>query len=60
MQSYSSSPMATFHANEKPNLIIMVDDFNFTQATKGCLSTMLGFQERSIHISKDLLYEESN
>jgi len=60
MQSYLSSPIATFHANEKPNLIITVDDFSFTQATKGCLSAMLGFQQRSIHISKDLLYDESN
>jgi hypothetical protein len=35
MQNYFSSPMATFHATEKPNLIIMVDDSSFTQATKG-------------------------
>jgi hypothetical protein len=60
MQSYLSPPMATFHANEKPNLIIIVDDFSFTQATKGCLFAMSSFQQRSIHISKDLLYDESN
>jgi hypothetical protein len=42
MQSYLSFWMATFHANEKPNLIITVDDFSFKQGTKGCLSAMLG------------------
>jgi hypothetical protein len=37
----------------------MVAGFGFTQATKGCLSAMFSFQQRSIHISKDLLYDES-
>jgi hypothetical protein len=52
--------MATFHVLGCLNLTIIVDDLGTTSISKHCLCTMFMFQPRSLHISKDVLYDSNN
>jgi putative sterol carrier protein len=52
--------MATFHAEGKPNLTMLLADEKFVQVTKKCLCAMFGFLLGSIHVSKDAMYKDNN
>jgi hypothetical protein len=52
--------MATFHAKGKHDLTMLVGDEEFVQVTKKCLCTLFGFMLGSIHVSKDVAYENNN
>jgi hypothetical protein len=52
--------MATFYAESKVNLMILIDDSGNEKVTKKCLLYMFGFQCGSIHVSKDDAYDDNN
>jgi hypothetical protein len=52
--------MATFHAEGKSNLTILVGDYGVVQVTKQCLCAMFGFQPNFMHVSKDAAYVQNN
>jgi hypothetical protein len=52
--------MVFFHANGKPNLTIMYDEFRFVQVIEKCLYVMFGFLLGSIPISMDTTCDDKN
>jgi hypothetical protein len=49
--------MATFHAKDKVELIVLVDEFGILYVIKKCLCAMFDFHPRTIHVSKDDAYD---
>jgi hypothetical protein len=52
--------MVFFHANGKPNLTIMYDEFRFVQVIEKCLCAMFSFLLGSIHVSMDTTRDDKN
>jgi hypothetical protein len=50
--------MATFHADGKPNLTMLVGDEEFV--LEKCLCAMFSFLLGSVHVSKDVVYGNNN
>jgi hypothetical protein len=51
--------MATFYAEGKVDLIILVDDFGNAKIIKKNLLYMFGFQHGCIHVSKNDAYNDN-
>jgi hypothetical protein len=52
--------MATFYAEGKVDLMILVDNSRNTRVVKKCLSYMFDFRRGYIHVSKDDAYDHNN
>jgi hypothetical protein len=52
--------MATFCADGWPEFTILVDGTDTIMVFAICLCVMFGFQPRSLHISKDVVYDMNN
>jgi hypothetical protein len=52
--------MAIFHAEGKPNLLVLVGDEEFVQVMEKCLYAMFSFLLGSVHVSKDVAYKNNN
>jgi hypothetical protein len=52
--------MVIFHAKGKVELTVLVDNLGILHVTKKCLCAMFGFHMRTIHVSKDKMYDDNN
>jgi hypothetical protein len=52
--------MVTFNAEGKVELIVPINDFGILHISKKCLCAMFGFHSKTIHVSKDELYDDNN
>jgi hypothetical protein len=55
-----TSTITTFHYNGKVKFMIFVDDSSTIEVLEQCLCAIDSFQLGSLHVSKDVIYDENN